>query len=298
LWLVERIGSREPLRGDLGRMYDAIETPRSGRGELPLLKGADCFRYLEEVRKRTLAVLEEVDLEREDDRLLRDGFVYEMLLAHEAQHQETILQLLQFVDGYPDGEFGPAVANAGPGMARIEAGEHEIGAGPDGFAYDNERPRHLRELAAFSIDRAPVTNREFSDFMDATGADPPLHWDRRPGQPDLPVIHVSHPQAAAFAVWGGKRLPTEFEWEAAASAGSLEGVGQVWEWTSSDFAPYPGFEAFPYPEYSSPFFGTDYKVLRGGSWATQPFVARTTFRNWDFPDRRQIFAGFRCARDD
>ncbi|MDX1660594.1 MAG: ergothioneine biosynthesis protein EgtB [Gemmatimonadota bacterium] len=74
-------------------------------------------------------------------------------------------------------------------------------------------------------------------------------------------------------------------------------VGDVWEWTSSAFLPYPGFEAFPYPEYSEVHFGDDYRVLRGGSWATSALVARTTFRNWDWPKRRQIFAGFRCARD-
>jgi iron(II)-dependent oxidoreductase len=74
-------------------------------------------------------------------------------------------------------------------------------------------------------------------------------------------------------------------------------LGDVWEWTASDFAGYPGFRAFPYKEYSEVFFGTDYKVLRGGSWATHPLACRTTFRNWDYPIRRQIFAGFRCARD-
>jgi iron(II)-dependent oxidoreductase len=75
-------------------------------------------------------------------------------------------------------------------------------------------------------------------------------------------------------------------------------IGDVWEWTSSDFGPYPGYETFPYAEYSKVFFGDEYKVLRGGSWATRPLVARTTFRNWDYPIRRQIFSGFRCARDD
>ncbi len=74
-------------------------------------------------------------------------------------------------------------------------------------------------------------------------------------------------------------------------------IGDVWEWTSSDFAPYPGFQAFPYDEYSLVFFGPDYKVLRGGSFGTDGVVARGTFRNWDYPIRRQIFSGFRCARD-
>jgi iron(II)-dependent oxidoreductase len=73
-------------------------------------------------------------------------------------------------------------------------------------------------------------------------------------------------------------------------------VGDVWEWTSSDFTGYPGFRAFPYREYSEVFFGSQYKVLRGGSWAVDPVACRGTFRNWDFPIRRQIFAGFRTAR--
>jgi iron(II)-dependent oxidoreductase len=85
---------------------------------------------------------------------------------------------------------------------------------------------------------------------------------------------------------------------AGASAFGVEQmIGDVWEWTASDFHPYPGFRAFPYPEYSAVFFGSDYKVLRGGSWAVAPEAIRNTFRNWDYPIRRQIFAGFRCARD-
>jgi iron(II)-dependent oxidoreductase len=74
-------------------------------------------------------------------------------------------------------------------------------------------------------------------------------------------------------------------------------IGDVWEWTASDFAPYPGFVAFPYREYSEVHFGHGYKVLRGGSWATRPVAIRNSFRNWDLPQRRQIFAGFRCAAD-
>jgi iron(II)-dependent oxidoreductase len=74
-------------------------------------------------------------------------------------------------------------------------------------------------------------------------------------------------------------------------------IGDVWEWTSSDFLPYPGYETVPDPEYSEVFFGNEYKVLRGGSWATRPGAIRNSFRNWDYPIRRQIFSGFRCARD-
>jgi iron(II)-dependent oxidoreductase len=297
---------------------------------------------MEGVRQRTLEVLDEVDLDSEEP-LLRDGFLYEMLLAHEHQHNETMLQLIQMVESYEPVSVDPQVARepvgGGPELVAVDAGRYEIGAGPEGFAYDNERPRHEVELEAFLIDRTPVTNGAYAEFMAETGAEPPMYWepdgegwwDRTamgrservdPGQP---VIHVSWHDADAFAAWAGKRLPSEREWEAAArgagteranldqlgfgcapagayadgcaDCGAVQMIGDVWEWTASDFTGYPGFEAFPYPEYSEVFFGDTHKVLRGGAWATRTDVIRHSFRNWDLPERRQIFSGFRCARD-
>jgi iron(II)-dependent oxidoreductase len=314
LWLVQTIGGLEPLHGDLGHFYDAIENPRRTRGELPILRDAELRAYLADVRERTLEVLDSVDVDPDaEDPLLRDGFVYEMLLAHEHQHNETMLQLLQMVDRYEPVRVDPTPAaepvTPGPEMVAVDGGEHTIGAAPDGFAYDNERARHTVELAPFEIDRAPVANGAYLSFMEDTSAEPPLYWERdgeggwvrtamgrtEPIDPVHPVVHVSWQEADAFARWTGKRLPTEQEWEAACAG--VQVVGQVWEWTSSDFLPYPGFEAFPYREYSEAFFGDAYKVLRGGSWATSREVIRTSFRNWDLPQRRQIFAGIRCARD-
>jgi gamma-glutamyl hercynylcysteine S-oxide synthase len=340
---VQTIGGRDPLRGELGRFYDAVENPRATRGELPILKGEDAISYMDQVRQRTLEVLDEVDLESGEDPLLADGFIYEMLLAHEHQHNETMLQLIQMVDGYEPVERDPGPAGEpvsdGPETVPVDGGELQIGAGPDGFAYDNERPRHARQIEPFTIDRAPVTNGAFGEFVADTGADPPMYWERdgeggwvdtrmgrrEPVDPRLPVIHVSWDQADAFARWAGKRLPTEFEWEAAAAGadgdranldqlafgcapagaygdgcadcGAVQMIGDVWEWTSSEFRGYPGFEPFPYPEYSEVFFGDEHKVLRGGAWATRRNVLRPTFRNWDYPKRNQIFAGFRCAGD-
>jgi iron(II)-dependent oxidoreductase len=343
LWLVQNVGGREPLRGELGRFYDAIENPRSTRGELPILKGEECISYLAQVRERTLEVLDGVDFDATDDPLLRDAFIYEMLLAHEHQHNETMLQLIQMVESYEPVERDPAPASEqapdGPAMVPVAGGVVDIGAGAEGFAYDNERPRHERELAPFEIDRTPVTNAAYAAFLEDADVEPPMYWERdgeggwvrtcmgrtEAVDPALPVIHVSWDEADAFARWAGKRLPTELEWEAASKGadparanldqlgfgcapagayadgcsecGAVQMLGDVWEWTSSDFLGYPGFEPFPYPEYSQVFFGDEHKVLRGGAWATRRGVIRPTFRNWDFPQRKQIFAGFRCARD-
>ncbi len=342
LWLVQRVGDREPMDGELGRFYDAIENPRKTRNELPILRGDDLRSYMEGVRERTLEVLDSAELHDTDDPLLREGFIYEMLLAHEHQHNETMLQLLQMVDGYApvrvDGTVAGEPVADGPEMVLVEAGTHAIGAGPEGFAYDNERPAHEVELGAFEIDRAPVTNAAFAEFVADTGAEEPMYWERdgdgwvtttfghrRSLDPARPVVHVDWHQADAFARWAGKRLPTELEWEAAVAGadparanldhlgfgcapagayadgasdcGAVQMLGDVWEWTSSDFTAYPGFEAFPYPEYSEVFFGDTYKVLRGGAWATRRAVIRTSFRNWDLPERSQIFSGFRCVSD-
>ena len=334
LWLVQTVGEREPLHGELGRFYDAIENPRKTRGELPILRDAELRAYLADVRERTLEVLSKVDVGPDvEGPLLREGFVYEMLLAHEQQHNETMLQLLMMVDGYQLPEVFRGTGHLSPGLkvpgqlARhfeyppvremppapepilIPAGTYEIGASSRGFAYDNERPRHTIELAPFEIDRTPVDNGTYIQFMEETGAERPLYWEhegdggwvltnmggRDPIDPAHPVLHVSWHEADALARWSGKRLPTEYEWEAASP--QLEGTGQAWEWTSSDFLAYPGFEAFPYPEYSQFFFGETYKVLRGGSWATRRNVMRPSFRNWDLPERRQIFSGIRLATD-
>lgn len=310
---MQTVGEREPLRGRLGRFYDAIENPRRIRNELPILRDAELRSYMADVRERALDVLAAVEIGPDAaDPLLRDGFVYEMLIAHELQHNETMLQLLQMIDGYEpvreDLLPAPGRFPRQPETVRVEAGEHEVGAPPRGFAYDNERPRHTVALEAFEIDRTPATSGAYIEFMEETAAEPPLYWQRDgegwvdtamgrldPVDRAQPVRHVSWHDADAFARWAGKRLPSEHEWEAA--YGELEGVGNCWEWTGSNFLAYPGFEAFPYREYSEVFFGDSYKVLRGASRATHPRVARPSFRNWDLPQRRQIFAGIRCARD-
>lgn len=378
LWIAHRTGGRPLLREDLAHVYDAFESPRWGRGNLPFLRPEQAREYLAEVRARTVEVLEQPGT--------GDGTTAELVLRHEHQHNETMLQTIQLAE--LEGLGAPADAAAAPGaapetgleMVEVPGGPCTIGASvfragsgmPAAFAYDNERPRHRTDVRPYLIGRTAVTNQTWLTFAEGGGYERREWWSHEgwswkeeqditrprswtadlrsewrlgelaPLAPDRPVVHISWFEADAFARAHGARLPTEVEWEKAATwsheqqvalpypwgdeppvvathanldqrsggptsaaahpagaspCGCLGMIGDVWEWTSSDFGGYPGFVAHPYPEYSEVFFGTGHKVLRGGSWATRPRVATPTFRNWDLPQRRQIFAGVRIARD-
>ena len=239
------------------------------------------------MRERSLAVLAE--------RGSGDGTLVELVLRHELQHTETMRQAMALADRLPFGEPPAGPTGGRPGWVAVRGGTFSMGAAEGGFAYDNERPRHGVFVPTFEIARRPVTNAEWRAWVEGAGRD-----DRSTastGHPDAPVCHVSWYDADAFARAKGARLPTEAEWERAQAAGVLDDTGYVWEWTSSCFVGYPGFMAHPYREYSEVFFGDRYRVLRGGSWATDRRVATPTFRNWDLPERRQIFSGVRLARD-
>ena len=370
LWLVHRHAGASLLRPDLAALYDAFETPRAVRGDIPLLRPAEALEYLAAVRGRAFDVVE--------SRGIGDGTLHELVLRHEMQHTETMLQTLALarLPGYdpPDAQTAPRAPGGHTGLELVDvpSGLFPMGARAAGFAYDNERPRHPVEVGAFRIGRTPITNATWLTFTEGGGyvrrewwSDEGWAWKEQydithpggwtddghewsvagpaPIDPDKPVVHVSWFEADAFARAHGARLPTEAEWEKAATwdqqtgtrgtarsnggiagpedqrgnldqrlyatapvgaypsgaspCGALGMLGDVWEWTSTTFTGYPGFAAHPYREYSEVFFGSDYRVLRGGSWATRARVATPTFRNWDLPQRRQIFAGLRIARD-
>src|SRR5258707_4396889 len=310
LWICHRLGGRALLRPDLAALYDAFETPRSVRGDVELL-GVQAAR-------ESLGAVREAAIETISASGAGDGFIAEMVLRHELQHTETTAQTMAMAGALAAGE-GTSRPSGAPGWLAIPAGSFQLGAGDRGFAYDNERRRHELELPAFRIARLPVTNASWMHFSEGGGYERREWWSDEgwawkeeydighhpavaTGDPEAPVCHVSWFEADAFARAHHARLPSEQEWERAATSEQpseqLGGVGIVWEWTGSHFLPYPAFRAHPYREYSEVFFGQSYRVLRGGSWATHPRVASPTFRNWDLPERRQIFAGVRLARGE
>jgi ergothioneine biosynthesis protein EgtB len=267
-----------------------------------------------------------------------DGDWQELLelgLNHEQQHQELILMdakhllsLNPLKPAYVAASAPPAARETPLGWIEFEGGLVEIGHAGNGFAFDNEGPRHRVWLDPFAIAARPVTCGEYLAFIEDGGYrrpefwlsagwdcvnqrdwQAPLYWQRdgerwqvftlaglRPLQPFEPVCHVSGFEAAAYAKWAGNRLPREQEWEVAAS--DLSGTGEVWEWTASPYVAYPGFREPPgaIGEYNGKFMANQ-MVLRGGCIATPRDHMRMTYRNFFPPDARWMFGGIRLAED-
>jgi iron(II)-dependent oxidoreductase len=373
LWLLRGGDPDRPgmLPPDVEILYDAFIHSRASRVDLPLLSPGQARTYCRTVRSAALDTL---------DRSPGDpdaNFVFGMVVSHEHQHDETMLQALNLRAGPPLLRAAATLPPGRPGVAGtsvlVPGGPFVLGvdAASEPFSLDNERPAHVVEIPSFRIGRVPVTNGEWRQFVDDGGYDEPRWWSERGWQhrqqagltgpqfwdpdgqtrtrfgqveqipADEPVQHVTYFEAEAYAAWAGARLPTEIEWEkacawdpvtntrrrypwgsegpsaehanlggealrpapvgaypAGASAyGAEQMLGDVWEWTTSPLQPWPGFVPMIYRRYSQPFFGGDYRVLRGGSWAVEPGILRPSFRNWDHPYRRQIFAGVRLAWD-
>ena len=349
------------LRG-ADALYDSAKVAHDTRWTLPLPTLEATRRYQADVLG---LVLKRLEREPEDENL---NYFAQLAVFHEDMHAEAFHYTRQTL-GYPDPFPGPAWHPAESGTSGdvdIDGGPFLLGAAAGtGFVFDNEKWAHAVHVAPFRIARTAVTNAEYAAFVDAggyrrrefwdeagwawraaAGLEVPRYWtrqgagwshrrfdDEEPLPLGHPVVHVNWHEAQAYCRFANRRLPTEADWEFAASGGdknsypwgnaapagdhaNLEGnavgpvdayangdspfgvrqmMGNVWEWTSSTFDAYPGYEVDPYKEYSQPWFGS-HKVLRGGSFATPRRLLRNTWRNFYTPDRGDIFAGFRtCA---
>jgi len=374
-----------------------IERPKRGTRSRPTVAETKKYRaHIDEQMTRFIEAVSSRDDAGEIWKIVRLG------LEHEMQHQELLVYDIKHLlcDQF-DVPLVPAPRSVESvsGMAEVEGGLFELGYGiaergssptvregliksgdksPHSinydFAFDNEKPQHKIFLEDFMIDRAPVSNGDYLEFIKGGGYqdfrwwhsagwekvnqekwEAPLYWERHNNKWMIrdfaglhraadklnePVSHVSFLEASAFAKWAGKRLPTEAEWEKAASfSPSLESrqnfpwgndapdesrgnlfenglwsvapigafpagqsaygcqqmIGDVWEWTTSDYVPYPGFKS-EFDEYNDKWF-VGQKVLRGGSFATPRAHIRTTYRNFFYPHERWMIGGFRCAQD-
>jgi ergothioneine biosynthesis protein EgtB len=331
--------------------------PRARRGLLTRPTVAEVFEYRHAVDERMARLL---SLERAGDGSQEMASVVELGINHEQQHQELMLTDIKHAfscnplfPAYRPAPACPAPKNPQPGgWTSFDGGVAEVGYAGRLFAFDNERPRHKTFLQPFEIRNRLATNREFLEFMKDGGYRrpelwlslgwstlreqqwaAPLYWIERDGSwhefslgglrrlnLDEPVCHVSYFEADAFARWSGARLPTEAEWEHAASGLDLKGSfveseryhpapvdgdtglaqmsGEAWQWTASPYAASPGSAPLPgtLGEYNGKFMCNQY-VLRGGSCASPATHLRATYRNFFPPDARWQFTGLRLSRD-
>lgn len=322
--------SPDAQRGAAGRaeadaLYNSSLVPHDSRWQLPLPDAEatkdDLARQLDEA----LALLQVAG--PDDDAL----YFFRLALLHEDMHHEAALYMARGLGLPIDDPRWAAHALPDPGAAlTFEASTWRLGSDPGtGFAFDNERPACTVALPDFEIDRQAVRWAEYLPFVEAGGYTQAGWWSevgarwlveqaqelprylRRAGSTweqwrhgrwqalDLreAACHLTLHEAAAWCRWAGRRLPTEAEWERAACTATADfRWGDVWEWTASAFAPFPGFEPHPYRDYSAPWFDGR-PVLRGASHCTQPRMRHPRYRNFFTATRNDVPAGFRsCAR--
>ena len=299
---------------------------RTDRGNLSRPTVEDIYNYRKHVDGAMSQFLQH-PVSKEVEDLLVIGF------NHEQQHQELLMTDIKYILGnnplfpaYKKQIDSKPTNKSDADFVKIKEGIYEIGFDGEGFCFDNELNRHRVFLNNFSISKNLVTNKEYLDFMNAGGykdfnfwhsdgwawvkeikAESPMYWyliddqwknytleGLKPVDLNEPVCHINFYEASAFASWKGMRLPTEFEWEIAASHFDW---GRRWEWTESAYLPYPGFTKAPgaIGEYNGKFM-VNQQVLRGASDVTSPGHSRITYRNFFQPNLRWQYTGIRLAQ--
>lgn len=325
---VPRRPARQSARGvEADALYDSSLVPHDTRWQLPLPDAAATRADLAASLADTLTLLEQAP---ETDTGL---YFFRLALVHEDMHAEAAIYMAQ-TQGFDPQDAHTAAGLDRPGLRRpaqlaVPAGTVTLGHSGPGFAFDNELGPQRVAVEPFAIDARPVSWARFLPFVEQgsyaqrhfwtetgwawrLGADAggprqaPRHlrqtaqdweqqrWGRwRPLDLDAPARHLTHHEALAWCAWADRRLPTEAEWVAASTVPGFD-WGQVWEWTASPFAPFPGFEAHPYRDYSLPWFDGR-PVLKGASPATDPRLVHRQYRNYFTPERNDIFSGFRSV---
>ncbi len=332
-WLMQKLGGESAPDPGYERIFDPIKTPRESSVNLPTRR--EMQNYLERVRDAAWRVLDRARFDT-DDPLLKDGYLFHLVLEHEYQHQETLAYLFHLLEPKtkrrpekkPAHEtFKRRESSAGE-MILIPEGPFEMGAVWDDFAYDNERPVRVVHLPAYRIARLPVTNAEYAQFVEEEGYSrrefwsdegwahreregwaAPLYWrrdargwrergmfDEADLLPDNPVTGISWYEADAYARFAGKRLPTEAEWEKAASwddekkrrrryaFGDIVPTDkQVSNW---DFKFWGTTPVGSFPEGASPYGCLD---MTGNiwEWTSDPFAAYEGFEPFPYPEYSQ-----------
>lgn len=310
-------------RPDADALYDSGHVPHATRWTLPLPDAATTRDDLAGQLDHTLALLRAAG---GDDASL---YFYRLVLAHEDMHHEAALYMAQSLGiAIDDPRWRPSPLPEGNAPLTFADGAWSLGHAAPGFAFDNELQAHDVVLPRTEIDSRVVRWVEFLPFVEAGGYRDRTAWsdagrawlaDQRPVAPRYlqrtdsgwqrwrgghwdaldvseAACHLTLHEAEAWCRWAGRRLPAEAEWErAAVTRPDAFSWGDVWEWTASRFAPYPGFAAHPYRDYSAPWFGSR-TVLRGASFMTQPRMRHPRYRNFFTPERSDVATGFRTCR--
>ena len=319
-----------PLLRRADALYDSSHVAHATRWQLDLPDAGHTLALLARQRERTLALLHASPADDAGLYFFRLVLMHEDM---HREAWAFMAQMLALDVGAALDTLAPASPAAAltDGELSLPAQTVTLGSAPGGFAFDNELAQHAVELPAFAIDRACVNWARYLPFVEAGGYDDERWWTREGWtwrqrhsngsprylaqdngswqratfgrwaalDPAQPAVNLTLHEAQAWCRWAGRRLPSEAEWECAAEHAARGGEafhsGQVWEWTATAFAPYPGFTPHPYRDYSAPWFDGR-PVLKGGSFASAPRIKHPRYRNFFSADRSDVFAGFRsCA---